>query len=157
MNQHTRGTHAHLAWVFGISPTAEEVGPAMGCMEVDALAAIIAEAGHIDEAAALLHGHAVGDDEGDDVHWGMPRPALRVYARLLAGEASIVDVLSTALACMPSDAQGQARQFFPLTTARIDQIADGAMAPNVLVDVLREAYPGARSWGAAETALEQAG
>lgn len=82
MNQQTAGNEglAHLAWVFGNGWTASDVGPAMSCMEADAITAALARARYIDEAEVWLRGHAAADNEEQDTHWGMPQEALRDYS-----------------------------------------------------------------------------
>jgi len=59
---------AALAGVFGDGMTADHTGSGFTCTEADTIARVLVLAGHHDEAASWLEGHATGDDGGDD-HW----------------------------------------------------------------------------------------
>ena len=157
MNQQTAGNEglAHLAWVFGNGWTARDVGPAMSCMEADAITAALARARYIDEAEVWLRGHAAADNEEQDTHWGMPQEALRDYVLMLAGEATIVDVLRQALVSMPSAQERELRETFPKITSKLDGVTAGQIEPGALVGALHWVYPPARSWSAAEDVMEQ--
>lgn len=124
-------------------------------MEADALASALARGGYIDEAEVWLHGHAAADNEEQDAHWGIPRDALRDYVLMLAGEATIVDVLRQALSQMPAVRERELRETFPKITAKLDGITGGQVETSALVGVLHGACPPARSWDAAETVMEQ--
>ncbi|WIB72629.1 hypothetical protein [Curtobacterium sp. MCBD17_026] len=56
---------ARFADAFQHADTAYEVGPALACAEVDALADLLRADGHGDTADMWLHAHAATDDEGD--------------------------------------------------------------------------------------------
>ena len=158
MNQQTAAPSeglAHLAWVFGNGWTASDVGPAMSCMEADAITAALARARYIDEAEVWLRGHAAADNEEQDTHWGMPQEALRDYVLMLAGEATIVDVLRQALATMPPAEERELRETFPKITGKLEGVAAGQIEPGALVSALHWGYPPARSWSAAEDVMEQ--
>ncbi|MBP2371371.1 hypothetical protein [Pseudonocardia parietis] len=156
MNQQTarnQAALAHLAWVFGDGWTAGDTGPAMSCMEADAIASALARGGHVDEAEVWLRGHAAADNEEEDTHWGIPREALRDYALMLGAKASIVDVLRRALGTMPATQERELRETFPKTTAKLDGITAGLIDPSALVGVLEGASPPVRSWSEAEGVL----
>lgn len=45
---------------------ASDVGPRLTCSEVDALATVLAAAGHYDSAADWIEGHSDEDEDGDN-------------------------------------------------------------------------------------------
>lgn len=57
-----------LANALGDGITSSEVGPHLTCTEADAIARVLALAGHREAAGSWLRGHADGDETGDD-HW----------------------------------------------------------------------------------------
>ncbi|WP_139317309.1 MULTISPECIES: hypothetical protein [unclassified Pseudonocardia] len=135
----------NLASMFGNGYTAESAGRALTCPETDMLATAFARCGQVDDAAAVLYGHATGDDRGDE-HFDMSWSALREYARMLIGERTIVDVLEQALADAGGDNAGELRERWQRTGAVLDGLSAGLHDRADVAAALAEC----RSWADAE-------
>lgn len=51
--------------VFAATYLAHDLGPELGCVEVDALAGMLRALGEVETAEMWIEAHAKGDDEGD--------------------------------------------------------------------------------------------
>lgn len=64
-------TLAEIASVLGDPLTASGLGPHLTCTEANRLAEALASVGLVEEGSALIVGHAAGDDDELDVHYGV--------------------------------------------------------------------------------------